>query len=51
MIGSDHAETILPGYSDDIIETVTRPTGSSSMTIYMYQAAGGIGHKQIWGQS
>ena len=50
MIGSDHAETILPGYGDDIIEAGDAPDRIVLNDVYMYQAAGGIGHKQIWGQ-
>ena len=50
IIGGPNTETIMPGYGDDLIEAGNGPDRIVLNDVYMYQAAGGIGHKHIRGQ-
>ena len=50
IIGGPNTETIMPGYGDDLVEAGNGPDRIVLNDVYMYQAAGGIGHKHIRGQ-
>ena len=40
----------MPGYGDDLVEAGNGPDRIVLNDVYMYQAAGGIGHKHIRGR-
>ncbi|MEZ5502966.1 MAG: alpha/beta hydrolase-fold protein [Halioglobus sp.] len=51
IVGGAYADTILPGYGDDLIAGGEGPDRIVLNDLYLYEAPGGIGRKQILGQA